>query len=233
MPVKFGDSPGDEQGALRKMGDAFQGQLKRGGQAGKNLERFQAAERLEASIVDPQGNIQPLNPGRVTEAYSNLNTLLGGSQSLGALEHFLPHTARGDLAKALEYVTGHPQDAGAQEFLKGALEIAKREKAVIGAQNARLFGQIAPTYAPTLKKYQSARNALKGYGITEDMLDPETFLPREVADPVKAGEQAVGPGNDKSPAQRKLRVHQLLGENPNLTDADIAKVLKGEGFNVR
>jgi hypothetical protein len=161
----------------------------------------------------------------VTEAYSNLNTLLGGSQSLGALEHFLPHTARGDLAKALEYVTGHPQDAGAQEFLKGALEIAKREKAVIGAQNARLFGQIAPAFAPTLKKYQSARNALKGYGITEDMLDPETFLPREVVDPVKAGEQASAPA-DKA-AKKAARLDQLIASG--VTDkAQLKKLLQQE-----
>lgn len=187
MPVKFGDSPGDEQGALNKMNSAIQRVFSKGGAAGKNLERQHAFERLQAAGEDAQGNPRAINPSQLAEFYTNFNTALGGSQSLGALEHLLPRTVQGDWAKALEWVTSNPHDAGAQAFVANVLEIAKREKAVIKSQNLRQLETIAPSFAPTLKKYPSARKALEAYGVTEDMLDPETFLPKQQEDPIKAG----------------------------------------------
>lgn len=91
----------------------------------RKLDNAEAAGQV---VFTPNGYIKDLNPLEFTEAGSAINSLLGGSNAVAAVQHFVPQTKGMSLAKMKEWLTDHPQPAGLTGFSAWAGNMIGREQ---------------------------------------------------------------------------------------------------------
>lgn len=171
--------------ALGKDLDATSG---RSNLAANQQKQLEAAERLETLLNAPG----PFNTERLGEAITMAATIAnaGAVPTESQREMLLPHTARGNIAKWLEFVTNNPQDAGAQEFVKLLRQQSEREKATAGAQMRRtMLGRLVK-HQEAFQKYPEEAGRIAEGARLKGLYDPKTLLPLEQIDPVaEAGTQ--------------------------------------------
>lgn len=98
---------------------------------GKDQGLVTAADKVLALIHGPDGKTNyNLTVRQMPELVQSVAAMLsaGNVPAQAQLEHLMPNTAGMNLAQKLEYLTGHPQEANAPEFVKQYAETAEREK---------------------------------------------------------------------------------------------------------
>lgn len=109
----------------------FDYSLNRSGQPGKDEDLKASADKIKRLVASgPNGAMNyKLTVRQVPELIQAVNSMIsnGGSGTQGQFEHMMPSTWGSDLAKKFEYLTGHPQDANLEAFVKQAYETAERE----------------------------------------------------------------------------------------------------------
>lgn len=115
--------------ALKELGADFDPSGGRQGEFGKNQARVNAANRLKALGMGPDGKPRDLNPQQMPELSQALASLIagGGQGTLAQIQHLTPSTMSGDAAKIAQWVTNEPHGAGQRAFVKNMLETAQRE----------------------------------------------------------------------------------------------------------
>lgn len=152
----------------------------RGNLNAERQKRLDAAERLEALILGPGGQIQNLTRQQVREAATALANLISqGSVSEHQIEELTPESYASKWSDLKQKVLNEPHGADAQAFLENMLETAARETAVTRQQIRRGQLQALPNYAHLRTtdpaKYESILHAV---GIDPASVD-ERGLPRE------------------------------------------------------
>ncbi len=133
----------------------------------ENQQRVNNAERLEALVLGPGGQIQNLTPQQVREAGTALAALISsGAMSEHQISELTPSTLSGQWASLKQKVLNEPQGADAQKFLQNMLETAAREKAVVMKQIRAGQMQSLPNYMHLRGKDQARfEGILRGAGI--------------------------------------------------------------------
>ena len=183
-------------------------------------KQLEAAERIETLLNAPG----PFNTERLGEAITMAATIANGgatpTESQRAM--LLPHTARGNLSKYLEFVTNSPQDAGAQEFINQIRQQSEREKATAGAQMRRtMLGRLVK-HQEAFQKYPEEAARLAEAAKLKGAYDPKTLLPTETIDPVAE----ASAGDKKAKLVSRIGVLKAQG----LDATAIKAKLREEGF---
>lgn len=152
----------------------------RGNENVKNQSRLYSIGRLNGLIekalsgrgVTPQE--QAMIDTDVASVYAG-----GGSPAQAQIEHLHPDTFQGSMAKALQYATGHPEDTGAQEFIKRTKDNMRDLRVEITRQMLSGQEQTLPLHLQRLRKSNPKQfdNMLTAAGIAPDTLDLQTGLP--------------------------------------------------------
>lgn len=105
----------------------------------------------------PESQDFRLDPQEVHEFAMGLATVINGGGSGGAVavrtvEALKPHSWRGDWASFLQYVTAHPEDAGAIEFTKRMYRTLNRESERVKGQTKEAIKLGARGYAEVLRR---------------------------------------------------------------------------------
>jgi hypothetical protein len=108
----------------------------RTGNMGTISAKVYASQRLKAVALDEKGGLQNINPIQMQEVSTALATLISGSNVVGEkqIASLVPKTARGDVAKMMEWWSGNPQGADQKEFLKLFVKTADREEKLATTQ---------------------------------------------------------------------------------------------------
>lgn len=179
--------------ALQELGKALSTTQGRANLNRDNQELLNRAERLQALIVGPTGDIVNLTPQQVREAGTALANLISkGSMSLTQIEELTPTSMMGKFAQAKQHLLNEPQGAEAQAFLQNMLETAAREKTVIEQQIRRGQAQSLPAFRSLIQKDRPAVDALlRSSGLDPARLGPtgeyrfDATTPAEGADKVE------------------------------------------------
>lgn len=153
----------------------------RSGERGKNQARVNAAGRIEALAMGPDGKVADLNPQQMTEMARQLDTLLsnGGQATEGITKALSAHTASGKVAELEQWLTSAPHGAGQRAFVQQMLETAHREKDVAGGQLRDSYIQTLPSVPTLLKERPDViQNMLKAAGVDPEGVDLSTGLRR-------------------------------------------------------
>jgi len=170
FPRMMGKPLGAALQALGKDLDPNQGT----GEVASNQKRLNAALRLKALVTNPDGSIKDnIPPQFMKETAAALAQLVtaGGVPAQSLIEELTPKTGSSDIAKFLQYVTAHPQDAGQQDFVKLYLESANREAGVSQQAINKALQARVPKHQRVLRgNPEESRQVLQGYGYD---LDPQ------------------------------------------------------------
>jgi len=153
----------------------------RSGERGKNQARVNAAGRIEALAMGPDGKVADLNPQQMTELARQLDTLLsnGGQATEGVTKALSAHTASGKVAELEQWLTSAPHGAGQRAFVQQMVETAHREKDVAGGQLRDSYIQTLPSVPTLLKERPDViQNMLKAAGVDPEGVDLSTGLRR-------------------------------------------------------
>jgi len=180
------------QSALEQFGNDFDPNKGRSGEIGRNMSRVNAANRLLALAVDPNGGPRNLTPQQMPELAQGLASLIagGGAGAQAQIEHLTPQSLRGDWAKVAQWVTNEPQGTGQQAFVQNMIETAKREAGV--ASNAiqqAAMARIGKHQVLISRNPNEAKLAADRFGYD---LDPAsmTIKPKGLPEPVAAAPDA-------------------------------------------
>lgn len=161
----------------------------RGRLTGGLQERLNAAERLEALVLGPNGDIQNLTPQQLREAATATASLIGGGggAALGQIEELVPHTMAGQFANLKQKLLNEPQGADAQAFLQNMLDTAGREKRTTLKQMQGLQLQGVPDFIG-LRKLDKGRfeRDLRGAKLDPALIDDDGLM-RTSGGTAKAG----------------------------------------------
>jgi hypothetical protein len=173
--------PKDIDAEFQKFSDAISTVKGRGNLSAEQQKRIDAISRVEDLAVDDHGNIRPLSPQQFNMFATDIASVIGnGTPTEAQIKEQNPHTWRGSMASTLQWAFNHPQDAGAQDFVRSALDALATVKG--GIQNTMRAHQLqaVPTYAH-LRQYNQQRfdSMLQGAGLDPSSLDLNTGLPRQ------------------------------------------------------
>lgn len=139
------------------------------GTAGRSFQSIENAKAVLAGEVDPN----QLDNRQVFELTKTLDRVLsqGNPTQFGA-EHLNPDTARGRLAKIMEFITNERQGAQAGDFIKTIGKTLDRESDVTRHQMARTKREILSSYGDLRDKYPDKFNVmLEAHGLPSDIMD--------------------------------------------------------------
>lgn len=127
------------------------------GQAARNFQSIQNAQALLHGEVDPN----ELDNRQVYELAKVLDRVLSQSgATIGGTEHLTPDTARGWLAKQMEYYTNKRQGAHAGDFIKTFAQTLDRESDIANKQMQRTQKSILSSYKDLKDKYPERFNEI-------------------------------------------------------------------------
>lgn len=122
---------------------------------------------------------QPEGPDRrqmVENALGQVRVLINSGQiGVQEMEHLLPSTFQGGLAKALETFSNKPEGTEAQAFMKRARDFFHRETGVTNIQLERRLNELSAPYSPILERNpDAAANTYTTYNVTHPKYNPST-----------------------------------------------------------
>lgn len=202
--------PGDPTTDKRfpKMQSDFQKDLdpniNRAGEVGKNQARVNAANRVLALAVGPDGNAANLSSNQMPELAQSVASLISnaGSGAQAQIEHLLPHSIVGDVNKMAQWLTNEPRGAGQQAFVQQMIDTAKREQGTAAQAVRQAQGQRLSGHLQYLQMFPDAAKAqLQSYGFDPAEVDFKTgaYTPKATA-PQGSSPQTFAP---KAPAKIK------------------------------
>lgn len=183
----------------KEMTDALNPFVRKGGLA-NYTQGINRAQKLDALLVDPATG-EPkklLTPQDMVETAIALQQLVAaGHASQSEVEQLIPKSVGGDAAKALQYFTGEPWNAGQQKWALRMLHTAHREADVNRGSILQALKQQLPQFSDLRSKYQpDYESILKGAGINPAAFN-EQGLPVEGMD-MSLGTNAVLDGAARS-----------------------------------
>lgn len=190
------------------------------GRANLNIDRqkrLDAAQRLEALVLGPNGQIQNLTKQQVKEASLSLaNLIASGHVTEGLINDLTPETNAANWQNFKQKLFNEPKGAEAQAFLQNMLDTAGRETGITRQQMRAAQLQGVPNYSHLSKvdkkRYESI---LKGAGLDPASID-ENGMPLQAA-PVTP--RAMDPGD--------AAALEWAQRNPN--DPRAAQILRMHG----
>lgn len=169
----------------------------RGNLDAKTEAMVRRGDDLEGLLSTPG----PMSPNKVEEAVSMAAFIAnnGNVPSVEQIHGMKPKTFSGDWANWMQYISGHPQDAGVQEFMGQLKGQSERIKSIGAAQMQRSFLRKLSKHPDVMRaKKDDALAHLHAIGIEPDMYDANTLAP--TFDPVSnaLAEAAFGPDEQKA-----------------------------------
>lgn len=144
------------------------------------MDAINRAGKIDALLTDPAtGKLNKVIDNRqMAELAMALQQLVAsGHASQSQVEHLIPHNLWGDVARAEEYFTGKPADAGQQAFAQQLLHSAHIEAQKGKAQVGEALRKRIPRYAELNKLNPILfESMLEGHGINRDALDDRGIL---------------------------------------------------------
>jgi len=216
--------PGGRQGQqLQKAANQLNADLdayKRGSglqQIGMTQNR---AAKLKALIVDPAtGKIRDqITPQQMYEVTIALQQMVAtGQPSEQEVAALLPKSAQSDVARAVQYFTGHPMDANQKEWAKNILDSAEREAGVSQDYLNSIYLTRIPANFQTINKLHppTLQGILRGHG-----MDPNAFDAQGV---VRPGARPIIP--KRAPEDEQA----INWAKANPQDPNAAKILQLHG----
>lgn len=116
---------------LEHLGNDLDPSRGRNGLFGQDQGLVTAADKVLALTHNPDGSRNyKLTVRQVPEMVQAVASMLsnGGHAAMAQLHHLMPQTASMSLAEKVEYLAGHPENAGVEEFVKQYAETAERER---------------------------------------------------------------------------------------------------------
>lgn len=155
-------------------------------------DRLFNADRLEALIKLPTGEIAPLTPQQVREGATALANLIStkGSAAMGQIDELVPHTMAGEWANIRQKILNEPQGADATSFLQNMLDTAGRERVVTKRELKDLQSQALPGLVGLRKLNKSRYDSM----LTGAHLDPSEYDDNGLLVPKSAGGSGLQPG---------------------------------------
>lgn len=183
------------------------------GRAANNMRASEAIERLVSGR-----NLKDLDVREMQEVARSLDALLAqGQPTVSGTAKLVPVTARGDVAKVIEYITNIRQGANADSFLQQMLKTVGRERELAKEQIKRTQGKILGPYADLRAKDPDKWSTLMQiHELPEDLLSeqpssepssvPKPVAPEIQSQPVKIRRKSDGMMKtvDPATAQRLL-----------------------------
>lgn len=141
---------------------------------GKSALNKAAAERIETLISGR--SLDDLDVREIQEVARSLDSLLAqGQPTISGTHELVPKTARGSVAKIVEYLGNVRQGAKAGSFLKQMIKTVEREKELAIQQRNQFIREVLPGYSHLEKRdperYHSLINSLTG---VNDNLQPQS-----------------------------------------------------------
>ncbi len=167
-----------------KLSEAMDPNRNRAGLKAQEQGRLNNADRAAALIYDDNGKELNLNPEQMGEAAQAWAAMIGNGsvQADAAVTRLLPHTASGKIADVKQWITGEPQGADQQAFLKMMGDSIRREKAVAYSHLRKAQVQAAAGSRTFREKYPDKFNAIvQSAGIDPSEIDEKwQYAPKGV-----------------------------------------------------
>lgn len=140
------------------------------GAFGKSALVKQDAEKIKAMVAGR--DLNDLDNREITELAMTLNRVLTqGSPTVSGMEHLIPKTAQGSVARLEEYLTNERQSADAGSFVKQMLATVDREHELAIKQMHGVQKNITANYSHLQKKDPDRyQDTLKRFGIDDESL---------------------------------------------------------------
>ena len=139
---------------------------------GRAANTHQAAEKMEALTqgIDPND----LDKRQITEIARSLDSMLSSGQpTISGMNKLIPASARGDVSKIAEYISGIPKGAGQGEFVSRLMSTVQREKQLAHKQMGETQGKLLGSYSD-LSDNETFKTMLQQHGIPEDIFEKKT-----------------------------------------------------------
>lgn len=169
------------------------------GQAARNYQAVQNAQGL----LNGETDVNNLDNRQVFELTRVLDRVLSqGNPSQFGSEHLNPDTARGYLAKLMEYATNKRQGAGAGDFVKTIRDTLNREGHMAQAQMGRTQRELLSGNKDLYTRHpEKMGDVLEGHGLPRNLFDIGGHIHQD--DPASGA--PAGPGGALSMDQWKAQ----------------------------
>lgn len=180
--------PGADDKELRDFEGRLSASGAKAGNLGQDYARLSNAQNLKTIIQNGNGVIPPQMVAEATAALGRL--VSGGVVTEGTMEKMIPHTSGMALADKLQYITGHPMDAGVKDFLEYMGHTADREAAnALQRMKKERLGRISAFGGLYQRNPEGMRRVASNYDLAPGDVD-SVFAPKTAQGGGKAQAQA-------------------------------------------